>query len=77
MIFDESKLCRQSDWFHDLSAVKNKSHLQSAQGVMSPQEIVIVKDLKHATVYSIDEVLEELSEENVDDLDWHYKIFLD
>ena len=76
-IFDESKICLKSEWVHDLSVVKNENYKQSVQGVMSPQETAIVEDLKRATAYIIHDVLKELTEDDIANLDWHYKIFLD
>jgi acyl transferase domain-containing protein/NADPH:quinone reductase-like Zn-dependent oxidoreductase/ubiquinone/menaquinone biosynthesis C-methylase UbiE len=76
-IFDETKLCLRSDWVHDMSVVKNQFYVQTVQGIMSPQETAIVEDLKRATAYIIDNVMNELTEEDIANLDWHYKIFLD
>ncbi|KAL2807721.1 hypothetical protein BJX63DRAFT_61499 [Aspergillus granulosus] len=76
-VFDESKVCLKSEWVADLSVVKNESYKTSVQGVMSPQETAIVEDLKRATAYIIDDVLAELTESDIANLDWHYKIFLD
>ncbi|ROT41106.1 putative polyketide synthase [Sodiomyces alkalinus F11] len=74
---DQTKLCLKSNWVHDLSVVKRDTYKKSVKGLMSPRETTLVEDLKRATVYIINDVLEELTEEDIEKLDWHYKIFLD
>jgi acyl transferase domain-containing protein/NADPH:quinone reductase-like Zn-dependent oxidoreductase len=75
--FDESKLCLKMDWVQDISVAKSETFKQSLLAEMNAAETAVIENLKRATFYIINDALAALTPQDIENLDWHYKILLD
>ncbi|KAF4462939.1 type I polyketide synthase [Fusarium albosuccineum] len=69
-----SNLSLRTEWVHDMSIIGTEAYKQSLQGKISQEEILLLEDLKRASAYFIHDVLQRLTPEHIDQLEWHHKV---
>ncbi|KFH40913.1 Lovastatin nonaketide synthase-like protein [Hapsidospora chrysogenum ATCC 11550] len=67
-------LALRTKWVHDMSRIGTDAYKESIRGEISPEELLLLEDLKRASVYFIHDTLQQLTQEDVDQLEWHHKV---
>ncbi|KAM0541306.1 hypothetical protein ACHAPJ_013300 [Fusarium lateritium] len=69
-----SNLCLRTEWVPDMSIIGTEEYKQSLRGKISDQEVHLLEDLKRASAYFIHDILQQLTQEDIDQLEWHHKV---
>ncbi|KAJ4253425.1 hypothetical protein NW762_010583 [Fusarium torreyae] len=67
-------LCLRTEWVPDMSIIGTEAYKQSLRGKISDQEVHLLEDLKRASAYFIHDILQQLTQEDIDQLEWHHKV---